>query len=576
MAKYNFLFVNKTAGSSSLSNSTADPSLASRINQHSHKHAKRKTKQPVSTAARRLVGWQAKEKPPPAGSTDPQGNSREKQQEQDLHRSDSTKPLVLIPPPDSAVGSVRKLSAAEAHILQYFVTVWMPSDVSRSGHQLTGFTPVASADGRLCDRVVSGALQSDDSASLDCLLSVVSHRIRILNHDSPEEDSLPEQFSWRAVKSLRESITQTHRTQKPSPRIILDISYLILAELYRPPPSRSLTFRNLNRDLVVAYGGLHVLDPFVAQAALAYEYFTAQNELSVPLLDPVRDQRLMGVAADLPDVDARKLAAQRISTLELRIRILVEDLQYLTQIVEGIQQQFPSEVVRQVIEFARNNTIHQHQLNAAALEQTSLPPTGATSSSDGRGLEDTAALQSTIMTADALYMHLRQQAHRIWLWHTALAFYHSRSASTPRTFLSTDPPSPSAAAAVPTLDIETPAFISRDTSAMAGTLARIADMLATTGWGMRKEMVLWISALGVLVSQSMQDHSECARWLARTACELDINDDEDDEDDDDVGGLEAKLAIHFPLEHLRPKALDKLYEVVRMGELWWRDSAAAF
>jgi len=117
-----------------------------------------------------------------------------------------------------------------------------------------------------------------------------------------------------------------------------------------------------------------------------------------------------------------------------------------------------------------------------------------------------APLQSTIMAADGLYMHLRQQSHRIWLWYNALTFHACNPLSAgqspsyelmkhPPLFCLTYPPSPA-------------------------PITRIENMLLGTGWFMRRDMVLWIAALGVLSRVPARSRRVPAIWLFRMANEM--------------------------------------------------------
>lgn len=535
MSYDNFLFINHSSRSFSSTKLRSRTENPSQINAHVHRYAKRRTRQLIATSASRLVGWQGRD-----GDrvTLPAGPSKQKQPEiQDgnddgdsSELQDSTtytsngRPLA---PPDSVATQLGVITVREQSILQYFVSVWMPSNTRRTGHQITGFSPVSSDDGRLCSSIVRGAIQSKDKTALNSLLTVVAQRIRLLNHAPPDPTNSPEYFSLRAIQSLREIVSTA---QLPSQRVILDLSYLILAELYRPPPARSSLYRKMNRDLIIALGGLQHLDPFIAQAALAYEYFTAQSEVSVPILNPLRDRRLLSIDEGLSEEEIARRSTSIISKLELRIQILAEDIDCLAQVAEALQQ-FPISVVHRTWSFARHSTVQHHQLNAAALQQYN----------EAARLES-VTMRNTVMSADGLWMHLRQQAHRVWLWHSALAIHNPTGAS------------PDMGAIIP------PDCIKRDPSKFTETLARIENMLVVTGWMMRKDAVLWIACLGHLVADTDEARRSCDQWILRIANELNI---------DNEPAFDKAIAIHLPFTEIRADASEHLWSVIQDNHWPW-------
>jgi hypothetical protein len=536
MSYENFLFINNSSGSFSATKVRSRTENASQINAHVHRYAKRKTRQPIATSASRLVGWRGRDGerfPLPSGSSKKKQSEVQHGNDDDHGGSElevstsSTSNEHPLAPPDSVATQLGVITVKEKSILQYFVSVWMPSNTRRTGHQITGFSPVSSDDGRLCTSIVRGAIQSKDKTALNSLLAVVAQRIKLLNHAPPDPANSPEYFSIRAIQSLRETFSTA---QLPSQRVILDLSYLILAELYRPPPARSSLYRKMNRDLIIALGGLQNLDPFIAQAALAYEYFTAQSEAGVPVLNPLRDRQLLSIDKGLSEEESARRAASITSKLEFRIQILVEDLDYLTQVAEALQQ-FPPSVVHRTWSFARHSTVQHHQLNAAALQQYN----------EVANLES-VTMRNTVMSADGLWMHLRQQAHRVWLWHSALAFYDPTGES------------PDIAAIIP------PDCIKRDASKFTETLARIENMLVATGWMMRKDVVLWIACLGHLVADTDEGRHSCDQWILRIANELNI---------DNESAFCKAIAIHLPFTEIRADASRYLWFVIQDNPWPW-------
>lgn len=510
MAFANLLFINNSAESFSSQDPAFDRPTTSMIKSHAQRNAKQKHRRSIRAPASRQVG---------RSESDPEGSSPDS-----LHAYSSSP----LPPPDSLVLSLGKLDITELEMLRYFSTAWMSSDRRKYRHQITGFAPIRITDSDLGHAVVQGALQSPDATSIKCLLTAVSQRMHFFKLKSHQSASSPEHYFTQSIQSIREGISTS---RQPSERLMLDISYLVIGELYRPPPSRSLVFRKMFRDLVILYGGLANVQPFTAQAALAWDFFTAHSEVSLPLVNPMRDCRLLGIIKDDSRLsEIREEAAARLAKLDPRVQVFVEEIEAMTQVVIQIRQ-FPPLIVQEIIEFVRANTVQHHELHAAALLWYS--------GSRGR---DNVLKQNETVAADGLWMHLRQQALRAWLWHTSIAFYAA------------------ATVADDLLLIEAPETMAQDISRFADSITRIYVMLIDTGWIMRKDMVLWISALGILVGDFSEQRDACCRWLTKVAKEMSITTE-----------MALQEAMHdlLPLGHICANVSTVLWEALIDEQRWW-------
>jgi hypothetical protein len=328
-----FLFINKDPTSRSLSNNRSESSLAySKINKHVQRLSARQRLKHKSlssrSAAQTLVGWnnQGPITPPPSEARTESvtsGGDRDEDEDFDVEIRSPWAESMNAPSPDSAIresmlvpavdslpNSAVQLSGNGHQILQYFLQVWMPSPTHiPPGCQIAGYTPIWPNDLDLSSRVMRGALQNNDTLSVHSLLAASSRRMQSLHRQRFPQPGLPELHTFHAVQALRK------RAESPQPlneRLILDISYLILADLYAEIPSRSEIYYKISRDLIVRFGGLQNLDPFVTQAALAYDYFHSIGTLTMPTIDPLHDTALLGIPITpaLPRIQAKLLASQ--------------------------------------------------------------------------------------------------------------------------------------------------------------------------------------------------------------------------------------------------------------------------
>jgi len=276
-------------------------------------------------------------------------------------------------------------------------------------------------------------------------------------------------------------------------------------------------FWKMKRDLIVKCGGLHKLEPFTAQAALAYDYFMSAGTVTIPALDPFIHPELLGIDSNLPQQEIRILSMSRLAQVDPRIRIISQESHSLLQTIEAVNM-MPQPALLEVTTFVQDNLEKLYQLLSA-----SLHPSPA-------GLSQLAYAQNA-MAADGLQLHARFQAHQLWLWLSATSFVNNE-----------------------TKPHQLPGRLLREVSELYRYIERIQSMLQETGWAMRKDVILWIAALGLLVATSEQDQAAYNALFMKTASVLRIV---------SVEHLKAVLAIQLPLHRIREDALLRLWRVMQ-------------
>jgi hypothetical protein len=515
-----FLWVNKTLGSKSLSNSRTTPSFP-QINSHAQKTAKRHSKQLklVRRSTTHLVGWRKTSSPKTDEETARKISPGKKVKHIVPNKDGRAYEDLPSPALDSCCNPAVRIDALKQHVLQYFMKVWMPSpDYIPPGCQVTGFTPIWPNDGNISSEIIRGALQSTDEVSIYALLTACTRRMQIVNKLPLERQDLPDLYTIKAIQALRKHIMAG---TPPSERLILDLSYLVLAELYAKSPSRSDTYWKMTRTLIANHGGLHKLVPFTAQAALAYDYFIAAGTVTAPALDPFRYPTLLGLqfSSENPRQGIRDRVALGLEQLDPRIRILAQESNALFYTVRAIRA-LPDPAVEGIMACLRGHIPHLYPVISAPFHPS------------GDGISGHSNIQHA-MAADGLAVHARFQAYQVWLWYSSLGFLDSsiqlgKSISTPRGLI-------------------------RQVSEIWRYIGSIQSMLEKTGWAMRAEVVLWIGAVGIFVATSELDRSAYRGIFTSMASSLNITGEEH---------LGSIFALHLPLDHIQLRPFSKLWKII--------------
>ncbi|ETN45594.1 uncharacterized protein HMPREF1541_09426 [Cyphellophora europaea CBS 101466] len=549
-----FLFINKDPTSKSLSNNRTENSLAySKINKHVQRLSARQRLQHKArvpnSVAQSLVGWQSLIPLTPESSEDqspytPRTGSVSSVSEGEEDTVAAEDDVEEVPRPravepgnstwlqpanrsswrpavDSLPSSVVKLDASGHRVLQYYLQVWMPSASHIPvGCQIAGFTPIWPNDLLLASQVMEGAMQTDDPLSMHSLLAAGSRRMQSLHRQRFDQPGLPELHTLKAVQALRK------RAETSGPlneRLILDISYLILADLYAEIPSRSEIYYQISRDLIARFGGLQNLDPFTTQAALAYDYFHSIGTLTMPALDPLHDTALLGIDSSTMSAEkAKELAQNQVANLEPRMRMTALVKHDFARVLREIQT-LPPAVVGDLKDMMTHHVPQLYPVLAGPFVQNEGEQPAASQSASN-------ALH--LMEADTLSIQTRNALCHAWLWYSAMGCVGIIKSS----MEDLDPWAEAHQTYQP------PAHIGQASGAWQ-QLSRIEELLKGTGWQVKPLLSLWLYAVGYLLATTLEDRNAYGvrfQWEVRALHIIDLD------------GLRRGLASHLPLHRIAP------------------------
>lgn len=417
------------------------------------------------------------------------------------------------------------MDKSKHQVLQYFVHTWMPSrGHTPRGCQVTGFTPVWPGDQDLSKQIISSAFQSESTVSLYSILTVCSRRMQKVNNVTSLA-SPPEVYAAKALESLREVVEEKRHL---SERLILDVSYLVLSEVYVKTPQGHRVYGGIIKALVVKYGGLHKIRPFTAQACLAWDYLISATTLSLPALDPFRQTELLRgqIVASDSEFDFLEMnhgLYPRLYQLEERPRIMAEESHSIATVMMALQS-LPPHTHDSVRRLATDSAPKIFRLLTA-------PFLSSGNSTDGM------QANRAVAAADGLAMRIKIRMYLAWVWHSAM-----------RCLSSSD--SESGLLSVPEL--------LKGTSKLHGQIEGILHRLQGTPWRMQDEIVLWLAGVGALTADSDADRQRYVRLLARTSSLLSIEDDQ---------VMEDVLRDYPPLRHLSEPPQRSIWGLIRADRL---------
>ena len=526
-----FLFVNKTAKSKSLSNNRAGDLAYTHINRQAQLVAKnRKPKrEPVQGFASFLVGWEQTPSPKSSEPATPSSALKEDtpetlirdDEEYRIEDQDFGAPTSSF---DSICSSVVALDKTKQHVIEYFTNVWMPSkNHIPPGCQITGMTPVRPHDGEIAFQVVQGAFQTNDEVSMYALLTAGSRRMQALHNKTLPRADFPDLYTVKTIHALRRRI---EKGERGSERLVLDLSFLILAELFTPSPTRSELYWRMIRTLIIECGGLGCLSPFTAQIAMGFDHQISAGTLSKPALDPFAYPELLGIKhrAQGPQQETQQLVITLLSQLDPRLRLIASEAHALTELLEATTQ-FPAEAVASMRGVLR---AHVKQLYGTVPE-----PLRRTDGGRERAAEQK---NPNVILADSMYLHLRVSTWRTWVWHSALSFLP----------LTSD-----------TVSFQTPRVVSSEIPQTWKSLDIVQRMLDGTGWMMRHDLMFWIASVGFFAAKTERDRGEYRRQLRNAASLVGVP---------SLERLTEMLANHFPLALMHSAAHEQLWRVLKYDE----------
>ena len=532
-APQGFLFVNKTAKSTSLSNNRTADLAYEHINRQAQLVAKNRDRKPkgrpVRGTASSLVGWVQTPSPKSSEPSTPPSPPIEDTPETVIRDEDASgndqydfgSPASSF---DSICSAVVALDKTKQHVIEYFTNVWMPSkDHIPPGCQITGMTPVRPHDWKIAFQVVQGAFQTNDEVSMYALLTAGSRRMQVLHSTTLPRAEFPDLYTVKTIHALRRRI---EKGEGGSERLVLDLSFLILAELFTPSPARSELYWRMIRTLIIECGGIGCLSPFTAQIAMGFDHQISAGTLSKPALDPFAYPALLGIkdSGQGPHQETQQLVVALLSQLDPRLRLIALEANALTELVEAMSQ-FPVEAVAGIRGVIRADVKQLYGTIPEPLRRTD-------------GSQESAAEQNNanVVIADSIYLHIRISTWRTWVWYSALSFLP----------LSSD-----------TVSFQAPRIVSSEISQTWKSLGIVQRLLEGTGWMMRHDLVFWIASVGFFGATSEHDRGGYRRQLRNAARLVEIA---------SPARLTEVLANHFPLALMHSAAHEQLWRVMKYHE----------
>ncbi|KAJ9603365.1 hypothetical protein H2200_012143 [Cladophialophora chaetospira] len=398
------------------------------------------------------------------------------------------------------------------------------------GCQITGFTPVWPGDYDLSKKLLSEALQSSNIVSAYSILTVCARRMQLVSNQR-NNHSLPEAYAAKAIKALR---TVVEEKRQLSERLILDISYLVLSEVYVKAPRKPEVYGKMIKDLVVMYGGLHRINPFTAQACLAWDNLMSATTLVAPSLDPFRFPELLRP----PSADSRLDAAEmrmdtylQLQHLPDRVRIMATESQSFSRVIEAVQK-LPRCAQDGIRSLVAQSSAKIFKVLTAPFLFTGDPMT-------------VMRTDEIVATADANFMHVKVQMYLTWLWQSATAYLRLEADMMDSLY-----PTPIPA---------------RQTSKLRIQIEEILDTLAGRSWVFQDGLLLWLATVGGLAAETDAERQAYARLMTRSADHLFIEDEL---------GLQSLLETFPPLQRIEEGSESHLWDLIcscRLSVDWNED-----
>lgn len=391
--------------------------------------------------------------------------------------------------PLSTVGSsLFVMDESKSRIFSYYVRYWMPTpDEVPFACQIAGFTPVHPGDQTLSIGLLSEALQSDSMVSIYALLTVCARRMRVINGVEGGLD-LPEVYAAKAISTLLDVIKEKGRLTQ---RLILDISYLVLSEVYVRMHKKPEVYGQMLKDLIIHFGGLQNIDDFTAFACMGWDNLITSTTLVLPALDPFRSPELFPsvmVASKLSQAELMQQIHSQIQLLEPRARTMAMVSNAFSNVIIAMQV-FPEHVQTCIRLLARNSSPKVFRV---------LTVPFLYDKDTASGLQEDA----TVAKLDVDMMFVKVHCYLAWLWYSALGT------------LEYDPDV--AQVLYPPPNEVSQLYIVRL------TLQNILSGLERTNWHVHYPLLLWIAIVGALANDGKVEYQYWANLMVKTATRLGV------------------------------------------------------
>jgi hypothetical protein len=424
---------------------------------------------------------------------------------------------------DSVCSIPVTLDEHKHNLIEYFTTLWMPSkNFIPPNCNIGGFTPLAAEDSVLSLQIVRGALQASSDLHIYALLAISACRMQLVNRIQPQQKGAKDLFTLKAIRALRQHLLLKLQV---TDRLILDVCFLALNEFYGPSGIRLDVYWLMMQHFVITRGGFANIDLFTSHFCVAADLLIAAATFTVPTFDFYKHPELLGL--EIPpareQADIMDMVADVISNLEPRLRIACLESISMADIITRTHR-LPEPAVSGTTGVVKENMVLIYKLlTIAAIPKCGRP--------------ETVGVNHQAMTADGLAYHSRMLAYRIWLWYVSLNFL-SADISKQVTVASSCP-------------------VLGWVSELHKSLGRAQSMFMKTNWAIQDDVVLWISALGILVSENADDLVSYINQFRSVASIFGI---------DDPDHLWETLSAFPPLGRVRTDRLNRLWPLLRRAD----------
>ena len=344
---------------------------------------------------------------------------------------------------DSLCSPAATLSTDQKIVIRYISSVWLPEASRVQPDRFFGsFSLVWPGDDQYANVFLSAAFQTSDARSIYALLAAAARKMMLGGKLHHHEAVIADLFSLKAVQALRGSLSR----QDPfSDQLVLDLTFLVLAELYARPPHRIAgvdTYWEMMRRYITSIGGMCKMRPVVVYFVTSIDALCSFTGVTLPKLDVRQDHQLLGlhptnnssVTSDNKQDTIEADIKTALARLDLRSQIINETVHMLTQLISAIQTLPHSAVTGFRAYLGRC-------LPQAVTSITSpLCPHFPQTSLSLLSLTDKASIMTA---ADTAHSFARLYANVMWWRYTAttVCFLPSPSGSTDQSSLPLPPPS---------------------------------------------------------------------------------------------------------------------------------------
>lgn len=531
--KNDFLFVNKDQDSKSWSNSRSDNIVQTEILRHAQLNRPREdfSVTSLSTGQRSIAR--------------PKLENKTSVQIEDRHGTCNTQPRKLFCRDrpklnvsrkgkwrsynvSRAIDSVNSYAVnmdSEMHtIVEYFTRVWMHSGNHSGGERgVAAFAPLWPDMTRYGHELVTEAFQSSSELSMYALLAATSRRMKSFTDITFSQTAAPEYFMAKALRALRKKVSENEHYHA---RVVLDICFLAIAEMFTINRIESEVYSRLSRHIIASVGGFSNINPIIGHLTASFDYICAAHGVQLPSFTiydyPELFPMSLGPGFTATEDAVRSKLVAEFSLYNPKAFVLLNSGLALSQTVAEIHQILPLSILSDFRSYCRAAVKQLYFVLAVIF--------GSDSNKD-----NPKASVRDVQMADMLSVHLRSCAFNIWLWYSSVGCLLQSSPHVPN-------PQP-------------PPVIIRFIPEMWRLIMQIRLLLTDSNWTMQREPLLWILAVGYLTSAWELDQRWYQELFIENALELHIHDEK---------SLETVLAKSPRLDFIDILYLDKLSSLLQL------------